>query len=156
MKKGGVIYLGSDHAGLKLKEKIMSYLKKKNINLEDLGAYIFNQKDDYPDYILSVAKKVSDDKSSLGIILGKSGQGEAIAANKVKGIRAALIYSFNRKIITLSKEHNDSNILSLGAGFLTDREAIEAVKLWLETKFSNSERHKRRLKKIENFENRRI
>ena len=141
---------------MKLKEKIISYFKKNNIAFKDLGPYKFNENDDYPDYIIPTAKKVSENKDSLGIIIGGSGQGEAIAANKVKGIRAVVLYSFNKNIIKLSKEHNNANILSLGARFLSEKQAIDSIKLWLETKFSNEERHIRRLKKIKDFENRSI
>jgi len=148
-----IIYLASDHAGFELKEKIKRYFNKNNIKYNDLGLHSYNSKDDYPDYIIPAARKVSQDKNSLGIIVGGSGQGEAIAANKVKGIRAAVLYSYNENIVKLSREHNNSNVLSLGARFLNKKEAIKAVSLWLKTSFSEEERHKRRLKKIEDFEN---
>lgn len=146
------IFLASDHAGFKLKEKIKSYLEK-NYEVEDFGAYNLNQKDDYPDFIIPCAKKVAQTPNSLGIILGGSGQGEAIAANKIKGIRAIVFYGGSKEIIKLSKEHNNANILSLGARFLSEKETLEAVKLWLNTKFLNKPRHVRRLKKIEKYEN---
>lgn len=145
------IFLACDHAGFLLKEKIKSHLQK-NYLVEDFGTN--SEKDvDYPDFIIPCAKKVVKTKNSLGIVLGGSGQGEAIVANKIKGVRAAVIYNFNKKVIELSKEHNDANILSLGARFLTEKEAIQTVELWLKTKFSNDKRHKRRLKKISNLEN---
>ena len=152
-KEDFVIYLGSDHAGFYLKDKIISYFKKKNIEFKDFGPFKYNENDDYPDFIIPLAKKVSENKSTLGIILGGSGQGEAIAANKIKGIKAIVLYSFNKNIIKLSKEHNNANILSLGSRFLSEKQAINSIKLWLKTKFSNEKRHIRRLKKIENFEN---
>ena len=155
-KEGFVIYIGSDHAGFYLKEKIKNYLDKNKFKFEDIGPFKFNKNDDYPDYIIPAAKKVSANKNSLGIIFGGSGQGEAIAANKVKGIRAIVLYSFNKNIIKLSKEHNNANILSLGSRFLSEKQAINSIKLWLETKFSNQKRHIRRLKKIEDFENNNI
>jgi len=148
-----IIYLASDHAGFELKEKIKRYFNKNNIKYNDLGLHKLDKQDDYPDYIIPAARKVSQDKNSLGIIVGGSGQGEAIAANKVKGIRAAVLYSYNENIVKLSREHNNSNVLSLGARFLNKKEAIKAVSLWLKTSFSEEERHKRRLKKIEDFEN---
>ncbi len=148
------IYLGADHAGFELKEKIKNYLKNKGIRFVDLGPEKYDKDDDYPDYIIPTANAVSKNKNSLGIILGGSGQGEAIIANKVKGIRAVVLYHYSQEIIKLSKEHNNANILSLGARFLTEDQAIESIKLWLSIKFSNEERHKRRLKKISDFENR--
>ena len=150
MKKPKII-LASDHAGVALKSAIIFYLKKSGYDAEDMGAKSFDKDDDYPDFMIPAAKKVAKDKC-LGIIFGSSGQGEAIAANKVKGIRAALYYGSNPEIIRLSRAHNDANILSLGARFLGEREAVEAVKLWLSTKFSQEERHARRIRKISDFE----
>ena len=143
------IFLGSDHAGLELKEHIKKYLQKSGMKVEDKGAHKFNPHDDYPDFIVPVAKKVAEDPiSSKGIIFGASGQGEAIAANKIKGIRAALYYGGDIEIVKLSRTHNNANILSLGARFLAKEEAVKAVKLWLDTDFSNEPRHIRRIKKI--------
>jgi ribose 5-phosphate isomerase B len=150
--KEATIFLGSDHAGFELKEKIKSYLSKSFYGVEDLGPHSFNKEDDYSDFIIPVAEKVAKTKNSFGIILGGSGQGEAIVANKVKGVRAAVFYGGDKKILRLSKQHNDANILSLGARFLSEKEALSAVKLWLSAKFSNEPRHKRRIKKIENYE----
>ena len=143
------IFLGSDHAGLELKEHIKKYLQKSGMKVEDKGAHKFNPHDDYPDFIVPVAKKVAEDPiNSRGIIFGASGQGEAIAANKIKGIRAALYYGGDIEIVKLSRTHNNANILSLGARFLAKEEAVKAVKLWLDTDFSNEPRHIRRIKKI--------
>ena len=143
-----MIFLGSDHTGFKLKEKIKKFLDKKKISYEDLGPKKYNKNDDYPDFVIPVAKKVAKNKNSKGIVLGYSGQGEAIAANKVKGIRAVVYYGKNPRIITLSRQHNDANILSLGAGFLKEKEAASAIDKFLKTKFKGG-RHKRRLRKIE-------
>ena len=99
--------------------------------------------------MLPLAKKIVKEKNKKGIIIGRSGQGEAMAANKIKGARAALYYGNTKKIITLSREHNDANILALGARFLSEKEAIDAVTLWLKTPFSHKKRHERRLKKID-------
>jgi len=145
------IFLGSDHAGFKLKEKIKIFLKKKKIEFEDLGSNS-KKESDYPDFIIPTAEKVAHTLGSLGIIIGGSGQGEAIAANKVKGIRATVLYSYNPKIIRLSKEHNNANVLSLGSRFLTIPQALKSIDLWLKTKFSNDPRHKRRIKKITKYE----
>lgn len=148
------IYLGADHRGFKLKEKIKNWLSEWGYKYQDLGAFELNNLDDYPDFIFLVAEKVSQDpKNNKGIILGASGQGEAIAANKLKGVRAVVYYGGPEKIITLAREHNDSNILSLGASFLSEKTAKKAVKLWLETKFSGHLRHRRRINKIKETEN---
>ena len=142
------IFLGSDHAGFELKEHIKKYLLKLGMKVEDLGAHKFDSQDDYPDFIVPVAKKVAQNPNSIGIIFGASGQGEAIAANKIKGVRAALYYGSNMEIVKLSRTHNNANILSLGAKFLTKQEAIEAINVWLKTDFNNEARHIRRIKKI--------
>ena len=144
------IFLGTDHAGFELKEEIKKYLLKQGMEVHDEGAHSFDKNDDYPDFMIPAAKKVAKEPNSVGIIFGASGQGEAIAANKIKGIRAALYYGGNIEIIKLSRTHNNANMLSLGARFLTKEEALEAVKLWLTTDFSNEERHIRRIKKIDN------
>ena len=141
------IIIGSDHAGFKLKEALKAYLAELAYKVEDLGTDS-EESVDYPPIMAAVAKKVAK-SSNLGIILGGSGQGEAMTANRIKGIRATVFYGGPKKIITLSKEHNNANILSLGARFLTEKEAKEAVSLWLKTKFSNEERHKRRIKEID-------
>ena len=146
------IFLGADHAGFELKEEVKKYLKGLGMEVEDKGAHKFDPQDDYPDYIAQVAKKVAEDtKNNKGIVFGASGQGEAIAANKIKGVRAALYYGGNIGIVKLSRTHNNANILSLGARFLNKEEAIEAVNMWLKTDFSNEARHIRRIKKIEDI-----
>lgn len=148
-----MIYLSSDHAGFELKTQLLSFLKENNYPCEDAGAISYNEQDDYPDFIIPGCEKVAANPDSLGIVIGGSGQGEAIAANKVKGIRAALFYGGNRDIITLSKEHNNANVLSLGARFLSVEEAKEVLQLWLVTKFTKEERHTRRIQKISDYEN---
>ena len=147
------IFLASDHAGYNLKEKIKSHLEKSH-EVEDLGTDS-EESCDYTDYIIPAAKKVAKTNNSLGIVLGESGQGEAIAANKVKGIRAAAYYRHNLKIIKLSKEHNDTNVLSLGARFLTTRQALKSIDLWIKTKFTKGSRHVRRINKIKKYETKR-
>jgi len=145
------VYLAADHAGLELKEKIKTFLTEKGYEFEDCGAFDFDKDDDYPDFVSSAAQRVSKDEGSLGIIFGKSGAGEAICANKIKGIRAAL--GFNRENVLLSRTHNDANVLSLGSAFSSEDEAKELVALFLETPFSGEERHKRRIEKIARIEN---
>jgi ribose 5-phosphate isomerase B len=149
------IYIGTDHAGFELKEELKIFLEKLGCAVEDKGAYEFNEADDYPDFIFPVVKAVAEDidndLDSRGIVIGGSGQGEAIVANKVKGIRAAVVYDeYSAK---MSREHNDANIISLGNRTLSISKAKELVKLWLETPFSNEERHKRRIEKIKAIEN---
>ncbi len=147
-----IIYLGADHQGFNLKEILKIYLNKNGYQVVDFGNNNYNEKDDYPDFILPVAKKVAENpEQNRGIILGSSGQGEAITANKIKGIRAAVFYGGPEEIIKLSREHNNANILSLGASFLEKEQAKQAIKIWLKTDFSEGERHIRRIKKIENL-----
>jgi ribose 5-phosphate isomerase B len=146
------IYIGSDHAGYELKEKLKTYIQSLNIEVVDKGAFTLDNEDDYPDFIVPVAESVSKDNESLGIVLGGSGEGEQISANKVDGIRAIEFYGGNLEIVKLGREHNNANILSLGARFITEDEAKEAVKIFIETPFSNNERHVRRLNEIKNEE----
>ena len=145
------IYLGGDHAAFPLKEKIKEYLKRDlGYEVEDKGAFNFDGFDDYPDYIKPVARAVaSDPGNNRGIVMGGSGQGEAIVANRFKGVRTAVFYGGPEEIIKLSREHNDANILSIGARFVSENDIMRAVKLWLETPFSGEERHKRRIAKID-------
>ena len=143
------VYLASDHAGFELKKKLKTYLSEEGYLVEDCGAFSYDEKDDYPDFIFAAAEKVATSGGNAkAIILGGSGQGEAMAANRLKGARAAVLYAFNEDIIRLSREHNDANILSLGARFLKEGDAKRAVKLWLETEFSGDARHKRRIAKL--------
>ena len=146
------IILASDHAGFDLKECLKKDLLELGYQVEDEGAHEYDEQDDYPDFIVPAAKKVAKDQNFRGIIFGGSGQGEAIAANKVKGIRAAVYYGSNIDIVKLSRTHNNANILSLGARFVTKEHAREAVKLWLNTDFSEDTRHERRIKKISSTE----
>lgn len=144
-----IIYLGTDHAGFALKEHLAHFLKARGHEVVDCGAYTLEPEDDYPDFIGVVAQKVSENPDSAkGIIIGGSGQGEAIAANRHAHVRAAVYYGGPTDIVKLSREHNNANILSLGARFLTETEAEAVVALWLTTAFSNDERHVRRLAKL--------
>ena len=144
-----LIFLAADHAGFDMKDYIKIHLQKNGYQVEDCGAYKYNAEDNYPEFMLKAAKKVSSNKKSKGIIFGGSGQGEAIVANKVRGIRAAVYNCKNLDLIRLSRTHNNANILSIGARFIGKEHALNAVKLWLSTDFSNEPRHKIRLKQIE-------
>jgi len=146
------IYIGSDHAGYELKEKLKVYLVEMGYKVTDKGAYKFDNQDDYPDFVIPVAKSVSTNPDSFGIIIGGSGQGEAISANKIDGARATEYYGGDPMVVKVSREHNDANILSLGARFVTEEDAKEAVLLFLETKFSHEERHVKRINKIKKEE----
>lgn len=143
-----IIHIATDHAGLELKEKVKSYLSKLDYEVIDHGAYEYDALDDYPDFIFPCAEAVSNDSNSKGIILGGSGQGEAMAANRVKGVRAAVFYNGPDEIIKLSRQHNDANILSLGARFMSDQEMYKIIELWLSTDFESG-RHKRRIEKLD-------
>lgn len=147
------IFLGTDHAGFELKEEVKKYIQKLGYEVYDKGAFRLDDEDDYPDFISAAAMEVAKNPLNKGVIFGGSGQGEAIVANKIKGIRAAVFNGDNLEIVKLSRQHNDSNILSVGARFVSKETAFKAVKLWLDTDFSNEPRHKRRLRKIENLEN---
>jgi len=145
-----MIYLASDHRGFELKEKIKDWLTEWGYQYSDLGAFDYNPDDDYPDFISKAAKKISQDsENSKAIILGGSGQGEAMVANRYKGVRAAVYYGGSEKVIVLSREHNDANVLSLGTFFIDEETAKKAIKLWLETSFPGEERHVRRINKID-------
>ena len=142
------IHLATDHAGLELKEKVKLYLSDLNYEVIDHGAYEYDALDDYPDFIFPCANAVSNDPESKGIILGGSGQGEAMAANRVKGVRAAVFYNGPEEIIKLSREHNNANILSLGARFMSEEEIYKIIELWLEEPFEGG-RHERRIAKLD-------
>ncbi len=147
------ILLASDHAGFELKNTLVSFLKEQGHDAQDCGASIYIEEDDYPDFITPLAQKVAQNKDIFGIVIGGSGQGEAMAANRIKGVRAAVYYGEpaqkNQEIIKLSREHNNANVLSLGARFVSADEAKEVITLWLSTPFSNDERHVRRIQKLD-------
>ena len=142
------VYFASDHAGFALKNALILYIGTLGYEVQDLGAHTLDPEDDYPDFITPCAKRVVSEKGSFGIIIGKSGEGEAMAANRIHGVRAAVFYGGNTQLLTFAREHNDANILALGAGFLSEEEAKQAAKQFLETSFSNDERHIRRLAKF--------
>ena len=142
------IHIATDHAGLDLKNTIREFLIGQGHEVKDHGSYDFDPLDDYPDFIFPCAKAVAADTESRGIILGGSGQGEAMAANRVKGVRAAVYYNGPDEIIKLSRQHNNANILSLGARFMTEDMIYKVINLWLVEPFGGG-RHKRRIEKLD-------
>lgn len=142
------IHFATDHAGYELKEQLKEYVTTFGHAVTDHGAFSMDANDDYPDFITPCAQAVAADPASLGIILGGSGQGEAMCANRVSGARAVVYYGGTSEIIILGRQHNNANLLSFGARFVTLDEAKAAMKLFLETPFSGGERHVRRLAKF--------
>ena len=143
------IHFAADHAGYELKNSLMSFVKDElEFDVKDHGAFELNEEDDYPDFVLPAAKAVSEN-NDMAIILGGSGQGEAMAANRINGVRATVYYGGNQEIVTLSREHNDANVLSLGARFLSLDEAKNAIRLWLQTNPSIEEKYHRRNSKLD-------
>jgi ribose 5-phosphate isomerase B len=152
--KNNPIILASDHAGFALKEAVKTFLHEKGYAIDDMGAHTLDPEDDYPPYMAKAAMKVAQDMKgySRAIIFGGSGEGEAIVANRFPGVRATAWYGGSHDILKFARTDNDSNILSIGARFVSEEEAKEAVIQWLETPFSNEERHKRRIGEIDNIE----
>ncbi len=146
------IYIGSDHAGFEMKRNLISFLIEQQYEVFDCGPKQYDHDDDYPDYVSIVASSVSKDRDAVGIVMGWSGTGEDIVSNRFPNVRCALYYGGNKHIITLAREHNDCNMLSLASHFITTQEAREAVLLWLKTPFSGEPRHMRRIKKIEKYD----
>ena len=143
------IFFGGDHAGFQLKAELISLVEGLGFTPHDCGPFELDPNDDYPDFVLPVAQKVAATPDSRGVIIGGSGEGEAVVANRIKGVRAAVYYGGPKEIIRLSRQHNNANILSLGARFLINEEAKSALRLWLETDFSADPRHVRRIGKID-------
>jgi ribose 5-phosphate isomerase B len=147
-----IIIIASDHAGLRLKEKVKKYLTRKKIEYEDLGTESLTPVD-YPDYALRVAEEVAKNKKARGILICGTGTGMTIAANKVKGIRAVAAYdAYSAK---MSRMDNDTNVLGLRGRFFPFERIKKIIKVWLDTPFSGEKRHKRRIKKIEDYERKR-
>ncbi len=150
--KNPTILFAADHAGFDLKKALIPFVEQLGYVAEDHGPATLQPDDDYPEIILPVALAVSEKPDVYrAIIIGGSGQGEAIIANRFPEVRAAVYYGGSTQIITLSREHNDANVLSLGARFISEEEAKEAVRIWLTTPFSDEERHARRIAMIENI-----
>ncbi len=145
----GTVYLATDHAGFALRNAISDRLSAAHVRVVDMGATKLSVDDDFPDFIEPAAEKVVADSTARGIILGKTGEGEAMDANRIIGVRAAVYNGGDLEIVRLARQHNDANILSLGAGFLTEEQAWDAVKIFLETPFSGDERHERRIAKLD-------
>lgn len=159
------VYLAADHAGFALKSVLLERLQDAGYGVEDLGAFMLENEDDYPDVVTLCAQKVAEENAHgemacvFGVVIGASGQGEAMAANRVPGVRAAVFYGTAAQaqtdavgtsldMIASVRAHNDANILSLGARFLSADEAYGATMRFLETPFSNAARHTRRLAKF--------
>ena len=159
------VFIAADHTGFLLKGALVEYMRDALMyEVEDMGAATLDGDDDYPDYVTPCAMKVVETPGTLGIVIGGSGQGEAMAANRVHGARCALYYGQAHAtgaidaagapsldgydIVRLSREHNDANVLSLAARFLTEEDAKEAVRIFLESPFTGEERHVRRIKKL--------
>jgi len=144
------IAIGSDHAGFELKEKVKEFLKEKGYEYYDLGAEQIDPNDDYPEYGKKVAESVANGEYNRGIVICGTGMGIAITANKVPGIRAITCY--NTEMAKISRQHNDANILALGGRIKTEEPVSEIVEVWLDTPFSDEERHKRRIEQIKEIE----
>lgn len=148
------IILASDHAGFALKEAVKSFLQNNNYSVLDVGAHSHVDGDDYPTYMAAAALKVAEDAEghTKAIIFGSSGQGEAMVANRFPGVRAAVWYGGDLEIIRKSREHNDANVLSVGASYVQEDVALDAILVWLTTSFSEDERHIRRIGQIDSIE----
>jgi ribose 5-phosphate isomerase B len=144
------VYIASDHAGFELKSHLIGWLEAAGHEPVDCGSYEYDADDDYPPYVLRAATRVGADADSLGIVIGGSGNGEAIAANKVVGIRAALAWS--EEIAELAREHNDANVISIGARMHTQDEATRFVEIFMTTPYSGEERHARRIAMLTAYE----
>jgi ribose 5-phosphate isomerase B len=144
------IYIGADHAAYELKNRIVDYTRDGGYEPVDCGPYAYDSDDDYPVFVLRAAQRVAADAGSFGIVLGGSGNGEQIAANKVRGIRAAL--AFSDETAQLCRQHNDANVLSLGARVYDEASALRFVDMFLTTPFSGDERHVRRIEMLKRYE----
>ena len=146
------ILFATDHAGFELKQKLVPFVRELGYEVEDMGAHELVQGDNYPELIAPLALRIAEKPDALkGIILGGSGEGEAIVANRFPEVRATVYYGKELEIVRLGREHNDTNVLSLGARFLNETQAKEAVQLWLQTPFSEDERHERRIEMIDSI-----
>ena len=147
------ILLAADHAGFGLKNNIKDFLVGGGFQVEDMGASAFDPADNYPEIMLPVAMRiVSDPENTRAVIFGRSGQGEAIICNRFPGVRADVYYGGSMEIVRLSREHNDANVLSIGADFVKEKEAREAVRLWIATPFTHEERHVKRIEMLDNIQ----
>ena len=144
------VYLSTAHGGFGYKELLKAHLTQAGHEVVDLGNCVNDPQDDYPDFIIPMAEAVRDDAGSFGIVLGRSGNGEAIAANKVRGIRAALCLS--TEMARKAREHNNAQVLSIGGDYVSEREVIAIAEAFLATEYAGEERHQRRIEKILRYE----
>ncbi|HET6635070.1 MAG TPA: ribose-5-phosphate isomerase [Streptomyces sp.] len=144
------VYLGSDHAGYELKNHLVEWLTAADHEPVDCGPHIYDAQDDYPPFCLRAAERTAEDTESLGIVIGGSGNGEQIAANKVKGVRCALAWS--EETAALGREHNNANVVSIGARMHSTEEAVRLVETFLTTEFTGEERHQRRIDMLTAYE----
>ena len=144
------IYIAADDAGYWLKEQIKQDLRQKGHEVEDLGNSEFDSGDDYPDFVIPAAEKVVKDPEGVGIVLGRSGNGEVIATNKVKGVRAALC--LNEEMAKKARTDNNANVLALGSEFVDSTKVSKIIEVFLDTPYPEEERHKRRIEKILSYE----
>lgn len=144
------VYLGSDHAGFELKEHLAAHLKEQGYEVVDVGPAVYDGADDYPPFVLRAAQSVAADEGALGVVIGGSGNGEQMAANKVAGVRAAL--AWNEETAKLAREHNNANVLSVGGRMHPLEESTRFVDTFLTTPYGDDERHTRRLGMISRFE----
>jgi ribose 5-phosphate isomerase B len=144
------VHIGSDHAGLELKNSLVDYLKSSGHDVIDHGPHEYDALDDYPVFCIPAAQAVANESGSFGIVLGGSGNGEQMAANKVKGIRAALVWSV--ETAKLAREHNNANVISIGGRMHGEAFCLQLVDTFVATPFTNDERHVRRISQIAKFE----
>lgn len=144
------VYLGCDHAGFELKEHLRGWLAERGHEPIDCGAYRYDPDDDYPGFVISAGQRAAGDPDGRGIVIGGSGNGEAMASNKVAGVRAALVWS--EQIARLAREHNDANVISIGARMHSIEDATRFVEVFLGTEFSGDPRHARRIQMISDYE----
>ena len=144
------VHIGSDHAGLELKSHLVGWLREQGHEPVDHGPFRYDPLDDYPVFCLRAAEAVVNDAGSLGVVIGGSGNGEQIAANKVRGVRSALVWS--EETAVLAREHNDSNVISVGGRMHSVHEMTHFVELFLSTAFSGDERHARRIGMLADYE----
>ena len=144
------VHLGCDHAGYELKEMVARHLRNAGYDVVDHGAHSYDAQDDYPAFCFEAAEGVVAEPGSLGIVLGGSGNGEQIAANKVPGVRAALAWSV--ETATLAREHNDANVVGIGARMHSTEQAFAIISAFLQTPFSGGERHQRRIDQLADYE----
>lgn len=148
-----MIFIGADHAGLNLKKDVVKYLSRKKIPFQDMGAYTYNKYDDYPDFGFAVAEKVSRGLGE-GILACKGAGGMTIVANKVKGVRA--VPCSTPEEVLLAREHNHANVLVLGENRIEKRLLSKILDKWFKTRWSRDKRHLRRLRKIAEYEDKKI